>query len=163
MFTFRFKLIISLLFIVLFSGCATTAHEHHFYPGDLKNLSEVGIIKDSNNEIERENKTEPYLMFVTASKYGDDGKTKNTQLLYPVGFAASSYYVELLPGKYSMKLFCSTRRSGTATFFRDVDVIAGKTMNLSCEPVPENNLKVYIKLNSVVDTDINFKRILLKK
>lgn len=159
MLTFRFKLIITLFSIVLFSGCATTTHQHHYYLGDLKNLSEVGIIRDSNNDIARENKTEPYLMFVTASQYGDDGKAKNTQLLYPIGFAAPTYYVELLPGKYSMKLFCSTRRNGAATFFRDVDVIAGKTINLSCEPVPENNLKVYIKLNSIVDTDINFKRI----
>jgi hypothetical protein len=158
--TKNIKSILLIISTLVITGCGSISKytSRHNYEGSYKDLAEVGIIFDANSIENNLKSPKAHILFASAWKYDEDGKLNRTGRLGTVGFGYPDGYIELMPGKYSVRMHCQAR-GGSASFERDFIITAGKTTTVSCDPVPENDLKVYIKLHSITDTDKNFKRL----
>lgn len=109
----------------------------------LKNVdkSKVAIFKDVNYKDAQKHSSS--VRFAQAHG-GPDHKT-----IYASTF---SQFIVLPPGNYVLQANCATEK-GNAYISMSVVAVAGKTVSVECGLVPENDLKGYLKIIELKDTE----------
>lgn len=123
------------LSMAFLSGCAQTARKT--YSGEPKDRSQIAVLIGGATEFARERYSTQFHDYAEL----DAGKKPTFNRVYDA-FQTAPRELHMLPGRYLVRINCMVGGNRNAWLLISLEVAAGATYEIICEPVPSDLGKV---------------------